>query len=218
MKQTAAVGALTEIALHSSDYGRIVDAFHAQWGWETLGAPGLGAKVADWYCAKMMQSVTFGRLLIAPTGGTAGLAVGGVFGDRPVIGGDARLPERRAALEKEIAAQKGGPETIALYDHISRINEHLRRQTRENGRVFAAELYFLWVSPDYRGCGLSRRLLNAAMKAMKARRVKNFCLFTDTNCDWKFYMRDPWVACGRQPWPDVPGMRGGAGLMFGASL
>jgi GNAT superfamily N-acetyltransferase len=218
MQQTAAVGTLAETPLRASDYARIVDAFYAQWGWETLGAPELGHKVADWYCAKMMQSVTFGRLLISPKGVTAGLAVGGVFGDRPVMGRDARLPERRAALEREIAAEKGGPDTIALYGHITRVNEHLRRRAREDGRVFAAELYFLWVSPDFRGCGLSRRLLNAAKGAMKARGAKNFCLFTDTDCDWKFYMREPWIACGRCPWPDVPGMKGGAGLMFGAAL
>lgn len=218
MKQTPAVGALTETALCPSDYARIVDAFHAQWGWETHGAPGLGRRVADWYCSKMMQHVTFGRLLIAPSGGTAGLVVGSVFGDRPVLSRDARLPERRAALEKDIAAQEGGLETMALYGNIARINEHLRRRARENGHIFMAELYFLWVSPDCRGCGLSRRLLDAARTAMRARRAKNFCLFTDTDCDWRFYMRDPWVFCGRQPWPDVPGMKSGAGLMFGAAL
>lgn len=191
-------------------------AFYRQWGFETAGTENVARTVARWYCAHMMRHVTFGTLFF--DGDTlVALSIGGVHGAPRAV---PVLPERynETALYERIT-QDGGAKTLAFYDAMEQLNGQLYAQAKEKGYGLDAELFFLWVNPEYRGRGLSTMALKAACEKMRAQGAKTFYLFTDTHCDYEFYERQPWTLLGRMPWPRLPSdAEGGTELMYGAKI
>lgn len=52
---------------------------------------------------------------------------------------------------------------------------------------FEGELNLLLVHQAYRGLGIGQALWNECIKEMRKNEVKDFCLMTDSTCDYSFY-------------------------------
>ncbi len=191
-------------------------AFYDEWGYECRGDDELAHLISRWYAAKVSHYVTFSQLLLND-GELIGATLGSMASQRVEV---TRWPERFNLdnLEEKIRKHPGSEPVCFFYRHLFEANENMRAAAAQRGRVFPAELLFLWVSSRHRGHGYSKRLLNWAMTTMKEAGATSFCLFTDTNCDVRFYERAPWVLEGESPWPDKYGMGGGKELMFSRSL
>ena len=112
------------------------------------------------------------------------------------------------------AVDKLGAEAMALLDEISICNRRLAQRAQADGRRFAAELDFLWVSPKARGMGLSKRLLTEVHAVMRAHGAQEYALFTDNYCDYSFYQRKPWEKIGEMIWPSPKWAGSSRSFMF----
>ena len=128
-----------------------MDAYYQQWGMEDDGDP----VVSGWWTAALFEKASFGCL--AWKGDELfGAAVGHARSMKKLELGSSW---KSSVVWAQEAVDKLGGEAMALLDEISICNRRLAQRAQADGRRFAAELDFLWVSPKARGMGLSKRLL-----------------------------------------------------------
>lgn len=191
------------------------EAYYSEWRHETLGDDALARKIARYFCAHLANQTNLSDIYIY-NHRFAGVVLARINSQPITL---KLLPEYdEAALEAEIKATELGRKSIFLCQTIFKLNETLRQNAAQNGRVFDAELLFLFVAKRHRRGGLGRQMVKYMQGCMERAGVKNFCLFTDTNCNWQYYMKEPWVKEGELPWPEVEGMAGGREMMFSRTL
>ena len=163
-----------------------MDAYYQQWGMEDDGDP----VVSGWWTAALFEKASFGCL---------------AWKSDELFG---------AAVGHARSMNKLGAEATALLDEISTCNRRLAQRAQADGRRFAAELDFLWVSPKARGMGLSKRLLTQVHAVMRAHGAQEYALFTDNYCDFSFYQRKPWEKIGEMIWPSPKWAGSSRSFMF----
>lgn len=171
------------------DFEAVVQAYWRQWG-EADHEPIAFSRL---YAAALFEKITFGT--VAYCGDVfLGLAVGHTKGDELLALGD------NWESFHSIAQRLGVTQHNVLYI-IDKANDRLRERAREDGRVFSTELDLLWVAPEARGLGLSKRLLTSVDNDMRRRGIDAYSLFTDNYCRYEYYCRAPWEALGEALWP-----------------
>ena len=183
-----------------------MDAYYQQWGMEDDGDP----VVSGWWTAALFEKASFG-CLAWKSDELFGAAVGHARSMKKLELGRSWKP---SAVWAQEAVDKLGAEATALLDEISTCNRRLAQRTQADGRRFAAELDFLWVSPKARGMGLSKRLLTQVHAVMRAHGAQEYALFTDNYCDFSFYQRKPWEKIGEMIWPSPKWAGSSRSFMF----
>ena len=183
-----------------------MDAYYQQWGMEDDGDP----VVSGWWTAALFEKASFGCL--AWKGDELfGAAVGHARSMKKLELGSSW---KSSVVWAQEAVDKLGAEAMALLDEISICNRRLAQRAQADGRRFAAELDFLWVSPKARGMGLSKRLLTEVHAVMRAHGAQEYALFTDNYCDYSFYQRKPWEKIGEMIWPSPKWAGSSRSFMF----
>lgn len=183
-----------------------MDAYYQQWGMEDDGDP----VVSGWWTAALFEKASFGCL--AWKGDELfGAAVGHARSMKKLELGSSW---KSSVVWAQEAVDKLGGEAMALLDEISICNRRLAQRAQADGRRFAAELDFLWVSPKARGMGLSKRLLTEVHAVMRAHGAQEYALFTDNYCDYSFYQRKPWEKIGEMIWPSPKWAGSSRSFMF----
>ena len=183
-----------------------MDAYYQQWGMEDDGDP----VVSGWWTAALFEKASFG-CLAWKSDELFGAAVGHARSMKKLELGRSWKP---SAVWAQEAVDKLGAEATALLDEISTCNRRLAQRAQADGRRFAAELDFLWVSPKARGMGLSKRLLTQVHAVMRAHGAQEYALFTDNYCDFSFYQRKPWEKIGEMIWPSPTWAGSSRSFMF----
>ena len=49
------------------------------------------------------------------------------------------------------------------------------------------EIALFALSPEYRGLGIGKMLFHSVLAYMKSQSISDFCLYTDTSCNFGFY-------------------------------
>lgn len=166
--------------------------------------------VSGWWTAALFEKASFGCL--AWKGDELfGAAVGHARSMKKLELGSSW---KSSVVWAQEAVDKLGGEAMALLDEISICNRRLAQRAQADGRRFAAELDFLWVSPKARGMGLSKRLLTEVHAVMRAHGAQEYALFTDNYCDYSFYQRKPWEKIGEMIWPSPKWAGSSRSFMF----
>lgn len=79
---------------------------------------------------------------------------------------------------------KEGRSVSKIFENVDKIDKILLNRTQNN---YDAELALFAISPEHQGKGIGKILFNNAIDYMKNQNIKNFYLFTDTSCNYKFY-------------------------------
>lgn len=125
--------------LAAADFQAVMDAYYQQWGMEDDGDP----VVSGWWTAALFEKASFGCL--AWKGDELfGAAVGHARSMKKLELGSSW---KSSVVWAQEAVDKLGGEAMALLDEISICNRRLAQRAQADGRRFAAELDFLWVSP-----------------------------------------------------------------------
>lgn len=174
------------------DFGKVLSAYHQQWGAYEGETPTYSLAAVT----EIFEKATFGFIAEVD-----GVYAGHIIGHAK-RGEHLALPDNwiscaawRRRLGEESAAALG------IIEWIEACNEKLERDAAERGRRFEAFLDFLWVAPQARGMALSKRLLAKAFEHFRQARHGRLALFTDSWCDVGFYLREPWVQEGVVDWP-----------------
>lgn len=192
--------------LAAADFQAVMDAYYQQWGMEDDGDP----VVSGWWTAALFEKASFGCL--AWKGDELfGAAVGHARSMKKL---ELWSSWKSSVVWAQEAVDKLGAEAMALLDEISICNRRLAQRAQADGRRFAAELDFLWVSPKARGMGLSKRLLTEVHAVMRAHGAQEYALFTDNYCDYSFYQRKPWEKIGEMIWPSPKWAGSSRSFMF----
>ena len=98
---------------------------------------------------------------------------------------DAEVWEKRHAAFVEQAQALDG--ASACPDPICAAEDVLMNRTLEDDGASVGILQLLVLSPEARGLGLGRRLMQAGLSLIKAAGASRYRLSTDEGCDWQFY-------------------------------
>ncbi len=102
------------------------------------------------------------------------------------VGAEARQrAEELLTAARESTEHEGGakPGKSAYLDELRATNE-MREEVRLDGQP---RILLLAVSPEARGRGLGKRLLEKACDHFRRHGAKRYWLVTDADCDWPFY-------------------------------
>lgn len=79
---------------------------------------------------------------------------------------------------------KEGRATSKIFESVQDVDKEMLDDCLKD---YKGELAFFAVNEDYRGMGLGRMLFDEVKNYMKAQKIRDFYLFTDTSCNYKFY-------------------------------
>lgn len=77
-----------------------------------------------------------------------------------------------------------GRRAMKIFENVNSVDKQLLSRCDNS---YDGELAFFAINGNFRGCGIGRLLFESALSYMTEENMRNFFLYTDTSCNYKFY-------------------------------
>nr|WP_122012518.1 GNAT family N-acetyltransferase [Maliibacterium massiliense] len=171
---------LTFRAYRKQDFDMLVGLIRKTWHYDAFSSPKTAAKLARVFLSSCLANHTFSRVALRdekPVGIILGKDIAAYkcpFG--------ARLKQLWAILS--LLLSREGRRVSKIFGNVSGVDKAL---LEDCGKAYPAELVLFAVDPACRGEGIGKMLFQSFLDYMRAQRLKEFYLFTDTSCNYGFY-------------------------------
>jgi GNAT superfamily N-acetyltransferase len=181
------MGAMSESViirpLRTDDYPTLIDLVRRVWYADFDERCGLLAAQADWENCLARTTTAFAAEL-------DGKPVALILGRVDALDHRGALNTHKLnslSLMLRTLFTHGGPRAIGEILGVLAIDASLRKQAKQAGHDWPAEVVLFVLDPEARGHGLGRRMFDSLLGAFRRSGVTDYFLFTDTTCDIGFY-------------------------------
>lgn len=189
------------------DFGDLVRMFDETWGWELKGPKQENVALASLYIALALigSDVVYVAQIDGKVQGVACLQFSQKQKTESV---DSRGYDVSSymlvaqSLQKQLQQTQTGRYALDFYERLEGVNGILLRKLRENSVDWDAELKLLLTSPQSRGQGVGKALVEQVFDELRRRKTKTCMLRTDTHCAWQYYEKTDWRRAAEYVWPD----------------
>lgn len=188
------------------DFYDLVAMFDETWGWELKGTDEDKLALATLYIACAVAGSD--RVFVAEANGKAvATACLQSVEDRAAFAADTGCDKARYLTlidqsRKKLAKTEAGRFALDFYKDLDAVNERLIQSLAKDGKPWDAELKLLLTSPNCRGMGLGKMLLQAVFDDLKKFDKRMCMLRTDTHCAWQYYEKTGWSCDAKIDWED----------------
>lgn len=162
------------------DFNPLQDVIRETWNYDQLCSPKTASRLAKVFLSSCLTNYTFSQVAVLD-GKTVGIILVKDKADHTPH------PLRRFRQIQSILSlylSKEGRKVFQIFGNVSGIDRQL---LEECPHPYPAELALFAVSASCRGCGIGKKLFQAALDYLKEQKLKEFYLFTDTSCHYGFY-------------------------------
>lgn len=163
-----------------SDRPALENIVREAWKYDRFCSPKTAAKMAKVYLNSCLINQTFVRVAVIDNEPV------GVIMAKDIQNHKCPLSLRIAWLRSVIGLLflKEGREISKIFDCVQGIDKELISRCRKD---YKGELAFFAIREKCRGYGLGREMFQTVVNYMKAQKIDEFYLFTDTSCNYPFY-------------------------------
>lgn len=166
--------------LKKRDLPALEDVIRKTWNYDKFATPKTARKLAKVYLATCLTNQTYTR--IAEVNGVpAGLILG-----KDIEKHHCPLKYRLHQIFSVcgLLISKEGRGILNFYKNVDDIDNQLLKQCNKD---YKGEIALFALSPEYRGLGIGKMLFHSLLAYMKSQSISDFCLYTDTSCNFGFY-------------------------------
>lgn len=188
-------------AYRDEDFDALVGMFHETWGWELQGDEREQLTLANLYIACALVQSDWVYVIEEHSQVQAVVCVDFRETAHKAVDVPTYLSLIQGATHV-LNQTTTGQTTLRFYQDIDAINERLAQCMTQRNLSWDAEIKLLLTSPQSRGKGYAKTLMQAVSEELLRRR-KSWCMLrTDTHCNWSYYERTGWSKAAEIAWDD----------------
>lgn len=162
------------------DQKYLEDIVRKTWNYDKFCSPKIAKKMAKTYLLNCLANQTYTKVAII-NNKPVGIIMGKKIKDFKC---PLKLRLKQILANISIFLSKESRKVIKIFDNVTKIDDILLKNTQKS---YDGEVALFVMDSDYRGKGIGGSLYSFLLDYMKEINAKEFFLFTDTSCNYKFY-------------------------------
>lgn len=162
------------------DFETLETIIRETWHYDEFSSQKTAIKLARVFLSSCLTNYTFSRVAVLEG------KVVGIILVKDIENHKCSFSNRLLQIKSIVSlySSKEGREVSKIFGNVNGIDKEL---LAENSKTYPAELALFAVSSPCRGKGIGKILFQSALEHMKQTSLKEFYLFTDTSCNYRFY-------------------------------
>lgn len=167
-------------AYEKQDSRPLEDIIRETWNYDRFASSKTAKKLARAFLTSCLTNYTFSQVAVLDGEPVGIILVNDIEKHHCKIGD--RFRQIQALLSLYFSGE--GRKTMKIFESVNGIDKKLLKKTQ---KTYPAELALFAVASKCRGKGIGKNLFQSALAYMEQQGLKEFYLFTDTSCNYRFY-------------------------------